>query len=157
MADRSTSVFLALGLGAVAGLRSMTAPALLSRHFARYGADEGLARLLGTSPVPSLLAVAAAGELVADKTPFVPNRTDPLPAAGRVAMGALMGVAVADWQGESRVLAALAGAAAALGTTFLGYHLRRAAADAGLPDLPVALAEDVVAVSTAAALAEAAG
>lgn len=153
------TLILAAGFGAVAGLRSMIAPALLSRHLARWsGRTSAATRLLSAGPVPTLLTLAAAGEMVADKTPFIPNRTDPAPMAGRMLIGAFVGAAVAGRRGGSTVPAAFVGATAALCTTLLGYRLRRAASTStDLPDLAVALAEDAVAVSAAAALTRAVG
>ena len=79
MTSDTRTLALAAGLGAVTGLRSLTAPALLSRRLAhRPGRDRGAARLLTLGPVPALLALGAVGELVADKTPSIPDRTEPL-------------------------------------------------------------------------------
>lgn len=158
MSDTSRTLSLAIGLGAVAGLRSMTAPAFLSRHLARHRSGvAGMGRVLAMRPVPALSAAAAAGEMAADKTPFVPDRTDPVPLMGRVGMGVLMGVAVAGRRGGSGVAAGLAGGAAALAATFGGYHLRRAASEAGLPDAAAAVAEDAVAIVAAALISDAVG
>ena len=71
---------LALGIGIVAGLRSLTAPAVLA-----WGAHLGWLNLHG-SPLAfmgSITAVAvfsllAIGELIADKLPMTPKRTAPV-------------------------------------------------------------------------------
>ena len=71
---------LAIGIGIVAGLRSMTAPALVS-----WGAYLGWLNLHGSplSFMGSLIAVivftlGAIGELIADKLPKTPARTAPV-------------------------------------------------------------------------------
>jgi len=145
----------AAALGVVAGMRSMAAPAAVSRHLAADdggGADGVLERLLGHPYAPWVLGLASLGEHVADKLPGTPNRTDPAPLGARIASGALCGALVARREDESAVAGALVGALAAAAATFAVYQLRHAlTADAGLPDLPVALAEDVAAVALAEA------
>ena len=138
----------------------MTAPALLGRHLARTpGGGRGLAaRLLASDLAARLLPLAAAGELVMDKLPFLPPRTELPSLAGRAATGTLCGAAVAQWRGGATAAGAVAGAVAgglaAVGASFAAYHLRRAAGEAtGLPDPVVAVAEDAVALAAGAALA----
>lgn len=152
----SSSVFVRVAaLGAAAGMRSMAAPAALSRHLAGGGDSEpsdGLVRLLAHPSAPWLLGIASAAEHVADKLPGTPNRTDTGPLAGRILAGALCGTVVARRAGESPIAGGLVGALAAAAATYAAYEIRHAlTADAGLPDLPVALAEDVAAVAIAEA------
>lgn len=144
----------AAALGAVAGMRSMAAPAAVSRHLAGDdgGADGVIERLLAHPAAPWVLGLASLAEHVADKLPGTPNRTDPGPLGARIASGALCGALVARREGESGAAGAVVGALAAAAATFAAYQLRHAlTADAGLPDLPVALAEDVAAVALAEA------
>jgi len=144
----------AAALGVVAGMRSMAAPAAVSRHLASGGAelDGEVERLLAHPAAPWVLGIASAAEHVADKLPGTPNRTDPGPLGARIASGALCGSVVARRAGESPIAGALVGALAAAAATYAAYEIRHAlTADAGLPDLPVALAEDVTAVAIAEA------
>lgn len=136
-------------IGLVAGLRSMTAPAIVSR-----AAGSGDLRLNGTpleklgSPASAnIFAALAAGELVADKLPFIPNRTDPGPLAARVASGGLCGAAICLATKRPALTGAVLGGLAAIGGAFLGYELRKRAAQNGSPDFAVALVEDAAAVS----------
>jgi uncharacterized membrane protein len=144
----------AAALGVVAGMRSLAAPAALSRHLVHdptvpHGI---LDDLLSRPAAPRVLGLAAAAEHLADKLPFIPSRTAPGPLAGRIAAGAVCGAVVARRAGESALVGALVGGLAAAAATRLAYEIRRALTeDAGLPDLPVALAEDVAAVAIAEA------
>lgn len=150
-----STLLLAAGLGAVSGLRSMTGVAMLSRELShrRRRGRSGLLRMLTTPPTASLLAVAAAGELMADKLPMIPARISPLPLAGRAAMGAAAGAAVAQSRRDSAVAGALIGGVAAVAGAFAGYHARRMAGQRlSLPDGVVAAAEDGVALTAAATL-----
>ncbi|HET7230550.1 MAG TPA: DUF4126 family protein [Longimicrobium sp.] len=139
-------------LGVVAGMRSMAAPAALSRHLATDPTvPQGVVDdLLSRPHAPLVLGIVSAAEHVADKLPFIPARTDPAPLAGRIAAGALCGYVIARRAGESAAMGAVVGGLAAAAATFAFYYLRRSlTSDAGLPDLAVALAEDVAAVGIA--------
>jgi uncharacterized membrane protein len=148
---KQTSALRVLTLGAVAGMRSMSAPALVSGYLQQKQlaalADSPLS-WLGTGTANTALRLAAAGELVADKLPGIPARIRPLPLLGRAASGAAAGAALSDADGEDWVVGAALGAAAAVISAFGLYHLRRALTyGLGLPDPVVALAEDGIALA----------
>lgn len=140
--NKSARLFLrAFGLGVVAGMRSLTAPALLRSWMSRQ-------RNLAPTPLdhvvtPTALAIAAAGELVADKLPFTPDRTAPPSVAFRALSGALVGGSFCAANRRSPVAGALMGAAGAVAATYAAFHIRRyLVKEKGLPDVVVALAED---------------
>lgn len=148
---RGNSNWLALGMGAVSGLRSMMAPALLSRALGSRGGRGGswLVRLLANPVAGKLLPLMAVGELAADKHPDMPPRIQPLPLLGRASLGALVGA----WAGSHRLRGALLGAAGAVGASYLGYWARRNVA--GRPravQVMAGLAEDAVAFGAGRAL-----
>ncbi len=150
----SRPYLLAAGLGVVAGLRSMTAPAILSRA-ARIG-PLGLAgspfQLFGRSAVGTVLATLAVGELIADKIPSIPARTKPGILTGRALSGALCGAVVCHAAGESTLNGACLGALGAVAGSFAGRELRRLASDRGsVPGWVGALAEDAIAVGAGVA------
>src|SRR6202165_4960072 len=94
---RCMSIYvLAFLIGVIAGLRSMTAPAVVS-WAARLGwlhvENTGLA-FLGFTYTPYILSVLAIGELIADKLPKTPSRKAPVPFVGRILTGALCGAAL---------------------------------------------------------------
>jgi uncharacterized membrane protein len=145
-------LLLAFGLGVVAGLRSMTAPAIVS-----WAARLGWLHLEGTplaflavSWVPYVLTALMLGELVADKLPRTPSRTQPGPFIGRILTGGLSGAALAAGVGLSLVVGIIAGALGAVAGTLGGHRARTGLVRAlGGPDYVVALVEDVVAVGGA--------
>jgi uncharacterized membrane protein len=143
----------ALALGAMAGMRSMSVPALMSheltsrRFLRRRGAVESA--LSGRRAEKLLLGIAVA-ELIGDKLPFAPARTRLLPLAARGAAGAIGGW-IAGGRARSRGRLAIAGAVAAIGTAYAMYHLRTyITSHTKLPDTAVALVEDaaVAAIAT---------
>ena len=97
-----------------------------------------------------VLTILALAELVTDKLPFTPNRTAPGPLIGRIVTGALCGAALGVAGGGSLGAGIALGAAGAVAGTFGGYQARhRLVKGAGLPDIVVALGEDLVAVGGA--------
>src|SRR5215831_21141377 len=106
------ALILAFVIGVVAGLRSMTAPAVVS-WAARLGwlklAGTPLA-FLGAAVTPWIFTVAGVGELIADKLPRTGSRKAPGPFLARIVMGALCGAAIgASASGGSLVGGLVAG------------------------------------------------
>jgi uncharacterized membrane protein len=101
----------AMVLGALSGMRSMAGLATLALR--RKGVPTGM------------MVAMAAGEMVADKTPLVGDRIAPLPLAGRVLSGALVGGVVANDARGNVWAGALVGAAAAAVAAHLAFYARR--------------------------------
>jgi uncharacterized membrane protein len=145
----SVVLLLALGIGIVAGLRSMTAPAVVA-----WGAHIGWLHLAG-SPfafMASVWAVAvftilAIVELITDQLPKTPARTKPGPLGFRIIMGLFTGACLGFAGGASAWLAAIAGAIGAIVGAFGGYRARVGLVQAlRVPDFAIAITEDLVAV-----------
>jgi uncharacterized membrane protein len=141
---------LAFLIGLVAGLRAMTAPAVVS-----WAARAGWLNLqgtplafLGTAVTPWIFTLAALGEIVNDKLPKTGSRKAPGPFGARIVMGALSGAAVGA-AGGALAAGLLLGAVGAVAGTLGGYELRARLARAAGRDLPIALLEDAVAIALA--------
>lgn len=85
----------AIAIGIIAGIRSMSAPALTSIYIARNGNLIG-SRLdvLASTAASKALKLLAEGEMVADKLPIVPARISAAPLIIRAASGTISGAAV---------------------------------------------------------------
>ena len=95
----------------------------------------------------AVFSLFAIGELIADKLPFIPGRTQPGPLGARIVFGALCAAALCLSGGASLLLGAILGGAGGIAGAFAGYNYRRwLTRGAKLPDLLIALLEDVVAV-----------
>jgi len=137
-----------VGLGAIAGLRSMAAPALLSRAVRRGyvpGVEDTSYAALGSPKVSAALQLTMIGEMVADKTPVVPSRTSVPALLGRVLSGALVGATLFASEGGPPTTGATLGAFSALPAAYAGERFRVEGTEKlGLPDLVLALVEDGV-------------
>lgn len=141
----------ALLIGLVAGQRSMMPLAVLAGA-ARRGAlpPDALGAKLLRSPHAAAGAVAlAAGEIAGDKMPDAPDRIIVPGLIGRALTGGFAGAALASR--DRRAMGALLGAAAALGSSFLGFHAR-VAAMRRFGQVPTGFVEDALALGSAAAI-----
>lgn len=155
MSDSSKTFAIAAAFGFIAGMRSMAAPAFLSHYLSRRAPFRrgGATRFLGSRGTSTVLKMLAAGEMVADKTPFVPDRIELPAVSGRAISGALCGYVVSDLRGGSRLGGALTGSAAAICSTFVAYNARKAAGTScGVPDPLLGVAEDMVVLSAGSRL-----
>ena len=141
----------ALLIGVVAGLRAMTAPAVVS-----WAACCGWLQLdgtwlafLGYRWTPWILTLLALGELVTDQLPSTPARTVPVSFATRIVSGALTGAAIGLAGGVPWIGALVAGAIGAVIGTLGGRAARAKLAVAFGRDRPAALVEDAVAIGAA--------
>jgi uncharacterized membrane protein len=129
------------GMGFVAGLRSLTAPAV-----ALASTD---------SPLTLPVSILAAGELVADKLPITPSRLEQPGLGVRICSGAYCAFVLADaFDGDigcglaNGILGALTGA-------WAGYNIRKKIDESTpVPDVLLGLIEDALAVSAAFLLAQ---
>ena len=140
----------AAGLGAVAGIRSMTPPALLSRAASR-GEIRGIGKtpfgFLASPRVSTLLTVLAVGEMSADKLPFSPDRISAPGLAGRLATGALVGATLFSADGRNGTAGGAIGALSSLATSYASYYLRVGTQQRlGLPNPAGGIVEDAVAL-----------
>jgi uncharacterized membrane protein len=140
---------LAFGIGVVTGLRSMTGPALVcwAAHLGWRNLEESRLALMGSTGATYAFSAFAIGELIADKLPFIPNRTSPGPLFGRVVLGALCGATLCAASSDSVAVGAILGGVGGLAGAFGGYQARAGlVAKLHCPDWVVAVLEDVLAV-----------
>ena len=145
-----TVYLLALLLGIVAGLRTMTAPALVA-WAARFGwldLSGTLLAFLSNVWTCWILTLLAIGELITDQLPSTPSRTVPVQFGARIASGALSGAAIGAGSG-TMAGGLTAGIIGAIIGTLGGRAFRAQLAKAFGSDRPAAFIEDAVAISGA--------
>jgi uncharacterized membrane protein len=145
----SEVLLLAFLIGAVAGLRSLSAPAVLA-----WAANHNWLNL-HSSPLSFMTSTAAmvvfillaVGELIADQLPSTPSRTAPPGLVARIVLGGLSGAGMAVAGSQSLAIGAVLGIVGALLGTFGGYQARTRLVQAlKVPDLVIATVEDIVAI-----------
>lgn len=138
---------LAVGIGAVAGLRAMTAPAVLA-----WAAKRKLIRF-GGLPFATIISATASkritdfavSELIADKMPFTPSRLNAAPLASRTLSGAICGAAIYGVVKRPLTEGAVLGGLGAIAGAVAGYHARKRLSRK-MPALGVAVLEDALAI-----------
>ena len=140
----------ALGIGIVAGLRSLTAPAIVAwgTHLGWLNLHDSPLAFMGSTTAVVVFSLLAIGELIADKLPMMSKRTAPAPLMARVVTGGLCGACLSAAVGKSLVGGALLGGIGGILGAFAGYGIRRRL-DLHIKDVVVAVCEDVVAVGLA--------
>ena len=140
-------ILLAGLMGAVAGLRALTAPAVVAwaAMLGWINLDGTWASWIGHPMLVTLLTILAVIELITDQLTKTPNRTSALQFSVRLITGGFAGAALATAWGHPWAGAGAGVVGAVLGTMG-GFELRRKLSDKVGIDLPVALTEDVVAV-----------
>jgi len=145
----SEALLLAFLIGIVAGLRSLTAPAVVSWAAHRNWIDLHNTPLsfMGSTVTVSIFVLLALGELVADQLPSTPSRTKPVGLIARIVLGGLSGACVAVAGAQSIVIGALLGAVGGVAGAFAGYEVRtRLVRALKVPDFVIAVLEDAVAI-----------
>jgi len=144
---RSYTPALAVGIGAVAGLRTLAAPAVLA-----WAVKQKWIRL-GDSPFAAILSAKASeritdlaiSELIADKLPFTPSRLKPGPLASRVLSGAVCGATIYGIAEQPLAEGGVLGGVGAIAGALAGYYTRKRLSER-MPDIGIALIEDALAI-----------
>lgn len=138
-----------LGIGIVAGLRSMTAPAVVSwAGFVGWlSVAVGPFWWVASLPAVVILTPWALFELVIDKTSKIGNRTGSVGLIFRIVTSSFAGAVISNSAGAGAAIGAITGLVGGMIGTYGGYFLRRACVQkTAISDLPVAIAEDLVAI-----------
>jgi uncharacterized membrane protein len=139
---------LAMGMGVVAGMRPMAAPAIISWAVKQRWLH------LGNSPFATIISGStsrritelAMSELVADKLPFTSSRLSAGPLATRIASGMVCGAALCGAVKKPMANGAVLGGLAAIAGTFVGHHIRKRLSR-DMPDFASGLLEDAFAIT----------
>lgn len=117
-----------LGIGALAGMRTSSAPAItsqiLSHHYSKDIKNSPLS-FMQSKTVANTLTFLTIGEVILDKIPSTPNRIKPAGFAFRCLSGALAGASIYKATGGNVLLGTLLGSASAAASTYLSFVLRK--------------------------------
>ena len=140
---------LAIGIGIVAGLRSLTAPAVVAwaAHLGSLNLHGSPLAFIGSTTAVAIFSLLVIGELVADKLPNTPKRTAIVPLLARIVLGGLCGACLCAVAGKSLLAGALLGGTGGVIGAFVGYETRKRLVNSlQIKDLVVAMSEDLVAI-----------
>lgn len=142
---------LALLIGVIAGLRTMTAFAATSWAARLGGLSLGGTWLgwMAHAVTPWVATVLALGEFITDQLPGTPSRKVPVQFAARLVVGGVCGAAIGSRAG-SMLVGAILGVVGAVIGTLGGAAARASLARAFHKDPPAAFIEDAVAIGLAA-------
>ncbi len=143
---------LALGIGVVAGLRSLLAPTVIAwaAHFDLLNLNGSQLAFMGSRTAAVILSIFAVGELIADKLPRMAKRTALAPLVARILLAGLSGASLCVAAGKSLIAGAILGGIGAVIGAFGGYEIRRRIVDnLHIKDVFIALCEDVIAIALA--------
>jgi uncharacterized membrane protein len=145
-------IALAIGIGIVAGLRAVTAPALVSwaAYLGWINLHGSPLAFMGSTVAVVIFTVGALGEYVNDKLPKTAARTAPPSFIVRVVVGALCGACLYAAASQSLPVGAVLGAIGAVIGTLGGYQARKNLVKAlNVKDIYVAIPEDLIAIGLA--------
>ena len=147
------NLFPAFGLGAITGMRSMMALAFVSDQAKKekHRNDNPALNFLTQPQVTTALKAMAAGEVIMDKMPFTPNRTDAAPLIGRLVLGGLVGAAISK---DKWIQGGVVGALGALLATYTAFYIRKTLHDRHIPNVVLGVAEDAIVAKAADTLVE---
>ncbi|HKD84769.1 MAG TPA: DUF4126 family protein [Terriglobales bacterium] len=141
-------MLLALGIGFVAGLRSLTAPAFVAwaAHLQALNLRGSPLAWMGSPIAVGIFTLLAILELISDVLPKTPPRTAPLGLIARIIMGGLCGACIYAAGAAVPITGAVVGIVGALIGTYGGYYARRwLGSRLGVKDVLIAIPEDILA------------
>jgi uncharacterized membrane protein len=150
--DGNFGYVLAVAIGFVAGLRSLTAPAVVSwaAYMGTLNLQGSRLQFMGSIWAAVIFTVLALAEFVGDILPKTPSRTKPGPLGARIVMGALCGACLCAAAQLSPAIGAILGGIGGVIGAFAGYQARmRLVRALGVKDIYVAFTEDLVAIGLA--------
>ncbi len=135
-------------IGILSGLRALSPIAVVAWLTLLHRLPlTGWASFVGSKVAVVLFSLGAVGELISDKLPKTPSRLKQPGFSIRIVTGGLCGLLLANAASFSSIAGALLGAAGAVAGSYLGYFVRhRITENFSIPDLPVALTEDVICI-----------
>lgn len=135
-------------IGILSGLRALSPIAVVCWVTLLHRLQlSGWATFAGNKISVGVFSLGAVGELIGDKLPKTPSRLKQPGFSVRIVTGGLCGLLLANAASFSWIAGALVGAAGAVAGSYIGYFARRGVTEKfSIPDLPVALLEDVICI-----------
>jgi uncharacterized membrane protein len=147
-----------IALGILAGMRSMSAPAIASKMLGQRHSktlEHSSLNFMQSDKTANILGVMALGELVGDKMPSAPDRIALPGVIVRGLSGAIAGASIYKASGGNLYTGAVLGSVAAVAATFGSFFLRKTMVkDLYLFDPLVGTIEDAIVLGAGMSLTE---
>jgi uncharacterized membrane protein len=117
-----------VGIGTLAGMRTSSAPVIASQILSHHHSkrlEHSPLNFMQSKSVANVLTVLSVSEVIMDKLPTTPNRTNPGGLIFRGLSGALAGASIYKASGNNVLTGTLIGAAAAVMSTYASFLLRK--------------------------------
>jgi uncharacterized membrane protein len=140
---------LIFAIAMIAGLRALTAPAVVcwAAHLGWLNLQDSHLAWMGSTAAVAIFSILALAEIINDKLPATGSRLAPPSLVIRSITGALAGSGLAIAAQQSLFLGIVVAVVGALAGSFVGYQVRhQIVAGLKIPDFPVALLEDAIAI-----------
>lgn len=141
---------LAFAIGIIAGLRSLTPPAVVCwmAHLGVIHLEGSRLSFMSSTAAVAVFTLLALLEIVNDKMPKTPPRTSFPGFSARIVTAAWSGAALAIAGGAAVIGGIVAAIIGAVVGTYGGYFARTGAVKAtGAPDFAIAVVEDLIAIA----------
>jgi len=145
----SGTLLFSFGIGFVAGLRSLTAPAVVAwaAYMGWIDLHHSPLAFMGSKWTVIIFTVLAVTELIGDQLPSTPARTGAMGLSARIVTGGLTGACLAVAGNAALWLGAIAGIVGAIAGAFGGYRARVGLVRSlRVPDFVIAIPEDAAAI-----------
>lgn len=145
-----------LGIGALAGMRTSSAPAITSQILSRHHSkrlERSPLNFMQLKTVTNILTILTVGEVIVDKLPTTPNRTKPSGIIFRGLSGALAGASICKASGNNVLAGTLTGAASAVASTYISFVLRKSVVkNTSVADPIIGAVEDALVIAAGVGL-----
>lgn len=145
-----------LGIGALAGMRTSSAPAITSQILSRHHSkrlERSPLNFMQLKTVTNILTILTVGEVIVDKLPTTPNRTKPAGIIFRGLSGALAGASIYKASGNNVLAGTLTGAASAVASAYISFLLRKSVVkNTSVADPIIGAVEDALVIAAGVGL-----
>ncbi len=146
------AITLAFGIGVVAGLRALTAPAAVAwaAHLGFLHLEDSHLAFIASTWAVVLFSALAIFEFIGDLLPTTPSRIAPAPLAARIISGGFCAACLSVPGNQPLFMWTALGAIGAVAGAFAGYGLRkRLVTSLKVKDIFIAIPEDLIAIGLA--------
>lgn len=147
-----------LGIGTLAGMRTSSAPAIASQILSHHHSkrlERSPLNFMQSKTVANVLTVLSVSEVIMDKLPTTPNRTNAGGVIFRGLSGALAGASIYKASGNNVLKGTIIGTVSAVAACYLSFYLRKSIVkNTSIIDPVIGALEDALVIGAGVGLAQ---